>query len=154
MDKLIQLDENIVCLNVNAETKEEVITTLFNKLKENNYVKDSFIEAILEREKVYPTGLPLASMGVAIPHTDPEHVLNPTIGVAVLNHPVKFHMMGSVETIIDADIVLVLAISEPSKQIVMLERLMGVFQNDKAMLSIKNASSKKAVIDILNQVNV
>jgi galactitol PTS system EIIA component len=149
--ELIRLDNNVVFLNVQAETSEDIITLLYEKMKELNYVKESFIQAILEREKVYPTGLPLAKMGVAIPHTDAEHVVSPMIAVAVLTKPVKFQMMGSSGTTIDTDIVFMLAIKEPEKQIIMLERLMGIFQNEETMSSLKEASSTEEVIDILNR---
>jgi PTS system galactitol-specific IIA component len=51
-----------------------------------------------------------------------------------------------------------LAITEPSKQLVMLERLMDVFQNEAAMSQLKDAQSAKEVVDILdrelNQISV
>ncbi|AYA77517.1 PTS sugar transporter subunit IIA [Bacillus sp. Y1] len=158
MGKLINLDEKVVRLNVKAKNSDEVIAVLCEELKKLNYVKDSFLPAILEREKVFSTGLPLATMGVAIPHTDPEHVISPMISVAILENPVEFKMMGSPETSVNVEIVLMLAITEPSKQLVMLERLMDVFQNEAAMSQLKDAQSAKEVVDILdkelNQISV
>ncbi|MFP7472300.1 PTS sugar transporter subunit IIA [Niallia taxi] len=158
MEKLIQLDEKVIQLHVKAANREEVMTRLYEKLKKYNYVKDTFLASILERERIFPTGLPLASMGVAIPHTDPEHVVTPMIAVAVLEHPVEFIVMGSTDTPVNVEIVLMLAISEPTKQLVMLERLMGVFQNEAAMSQLKNAASAKELLSVLdreiNQINV
>ncbi|SHR94704.1 PTS system D-fructose-specific IIACB components (F1P-forming), Frc family [Mycobacteroides abscessus subsp. abscessus] len=158
MGKLINLDEKVVRLNVKAKDSNEVISVLFEELKKLNYVKDSFLPSILEREKVFPTGLPLANMGVAIPHTDPEHVVSPMISIAILEEPVEFKVMGSAETPVNVEIVLMLAITEPSKQLVMLERLMDVFQNEAAMSELKDAQSAKEVVDILdrelNQISV
>jgi len=158
MEKLIHLDENLIQLHVKAENKEEIITILYERLKKFNYVKDSFLPSILERETIFPTGLPLATMGVAIPHTDPEHVVSPMIAVAVLEQPVEFIIMGSTDTPVSVEIVLMLAISEPSKQLVMLERLMGVFQNVDAMSELKNATSAKELLSVLdrelNQISV
>lgn len=151
MKKLINFDERLIWLDVKAETSEEITTILYEKLRELNYVKESFLHAILEREKVYPTGLPLANMGVAIPHTDPEHVISPMISVAVLSNPVKFHMMGSPEMVVDVEVVLMLAISEPSSQLVMLERLMGIFQNEEAMSALKNAKTTQEVTVLLDR---
>lgn len=151
MEDLIHLDEKLILLNVQDASKEEVIKSLFYHMRNQNYVKETFIEAILERERLYPTGLPLAQFGVAIPHTDPEHVLSPTIGVAVLQSPVEFRMMGNSEAIVNAEIVMVLAIKDPSKQIVMLERLMMVFQNTVIMKFIKNAETEREIVDLLNK---
>lgn len=158
MEKLINFDEKLVRLNVEVKDSEEVITVLYKGLKELNYVRESFLPSILEREKVFPTGLPLANMGVAIPHTDPEHVVSPMISVATLKDPVEFKMMGSMETPVSVEMVLMLAITEPSKQLLMLERLMDVFQNQAAMVELKNAQTAKEVVAILdrelNQIRV
>lgn len=156
--KLINLDEKVVQMNVKALNSEEIITVLYERLKELNYVKESFLPSILEREKVFPTGLPLANMGVAIPHTDPEHVISPMISVAKLESPVVFRMMGSTEIPVNVEIVLMLAITEPSKQLVMLERLMDVFQNETIMSQLKDAQSAREVVAVLdrelNQISV
>lgn len=151
MEKLINLDEEVVHLHVLAENREDVMATLSEDLKRHNYVKESFLSSILEREKVFPTGLPLATMGVAIPHTDPEHVIRPMISVAVLENPVDFIMMGSENTIVNVEIVLMLAISDPAKQLSLLERLMGVFQNDAAMSQLKYATSAKELVEVLDK---
>ncbi|TRZ38106.1 PTS sugar transporter subunit IIA [Niallia circulans] len=158
MEKLIHLDENVVHLHVLAEDSEDIIATLSEGLKRHQYVKESFLLSILEREKVFPTGLPLATMGVAIPHTDPEHVIRPMISVAVLENPVEFIVMGSENTKVSVEIVLMLAISDPAKQLSLLEKLMSVFQNDAAMSQLKNAVSAKELVEILdkelNQISV
>ncbi|WP_299090952.1 PTS sugar transporter subunit IIA [uncultured Metabacillus sp.] len=151
MGELFCLDQQVVFLDVEAEKSEEVITFLYEKLKDLNYVKESFLQAILERENVYPTGLPLANMGVAIPHTDPEHIVSPMISFAKLYKPVQFQMMGNPGETVDADIVFMLAIKEPEKQLVMLERLMGVFQNEETMSRLQDAKSAEAVTNILNK---
>ncbi|MCM3214143.1 PTS sugar transporter subunit IIA [Niallia taxi] len=151
MEKLINLDEEVVHLHVLAENREDVMATLSEDLKRHHYVKESFLSSILEREKVFPTGLPLVTMGVAIPHTDPEHVIRPMISVAVLENPVDFIMMGSENTIVNVDIVLMLAISDPAKQLSLLERLMGVFQNDAAMSQLKYATSAKELVEVLDK---
>ena len=151
MEKLINLDEKVVHLHVLAENSEDVIAKLSEDLKRHHYVKESFLSSILEREKVFPTGLPLATMGVAIPHTDPEHVIRPMISVAVLENPVDFIMMGSENTTVTVEIVLMLAISDPAKQLSLLERLMGVFQNDAAMSQLKYAASAKELVEVLDK---
>ena len=46
-------------------------------------VRPTFAAALARRESNYPTGLPVSG-GVAIPHTDAEHVITDTIAVATL----------------------------------------------------------------------
>ena len=83
-------DENLVALNIAANTDLEAIDALANVMLKEGMVKDSFPNAVKEREKVYATGLELLDMGIAIPHTDPEHVNYPAMALGILENPVKF----------------------------------------------------------------
>ncbi|MBC8060378.1 MAG: PTS sugar transporter subunit IIA [Clostridiaceae bacterium] len=60
----ILLEKNII-LNLKPMAKEEAITMAGNLLVENGYVKESYVEGMVEREKVYDTYL---GNGIAIPH--------------------------------------------------------------------------------------
>lgn len=93
---------------------------------------------------MFPTGLPLESMGVAIPHTDPEHVIEATIAVATLARPVPFKMMGNDAKSVATHIVFMLAIKDPSKQITFLEKLMQLFQDEERMKQLLVASKEDA----------
>lgn len=150
MTNRITLDNQLVELRGNYVSSQDVIRSLFEKLYSLQYVKESYLEAVLHREIVYPTGLPLSNTGVAIPHTDSQHVLKPTIGVCILDKPVAFKMMGSPDTVVNVEVVLMLAISDPQKQLAMLQRLMGVFQDEQAMEAIKNAATEEEVVNLLN----
>lgn len=44
-----------------------------DKLDGVRVAKEGFLDALLKREEIYPTGLPISG-GVAIPHTDPQYV--------------------------------------------------------------------------------
>ena len=59
------LNENNIFLGLDSVSKEEAITLAGRKLVENGYVKEEYIPAMLEREKVMTTYM---GMGVAIPH--------------------------------------------------------------------------------------
>lgn len=59
------LNENNIFLGLESVTKEESITLAGRKLVENGYVKEEYIPAMIEREKVMTTYM---GMGVAIPH--------------------------------------------------------------------------------------
>lgn len=74
-------DEKVIHINLEENTDVDVISTLAKSLTEQGYVADSFLEAIIEREKVFPTGLPTGEIGVAIPHTDSEHVHKPMVAM-------------------------------------------------------------------------
>ncbi len=149
MSRQLHFGEQFVAIDVVGKTKEDVIGMLARQLQQHGYVKDSFLPALLEREKVYATGLPLKKYGVAIPHTDVIHVNEPAIAVAILTEPVQFQMMGSPETDVSVDIVFVLAVKDPSEQIYMLESLMNLFQNDELMDSLRHAASRTEAMQLI-----
>ena len=64
------LKEKLIFIDVEAKDREEAIGKMAKELYKKGYVKESYINAILDREKVFPTGLPTEEVGVAIPHTD------------------------------------------------------------------------------------
>lgn len=151
LNNLFELNEQLITLQFEASSREEVTTYLADRLEAGGYIKSSYLPAVLEREKTYPTGLPLATFGVAIPHTDPEHVNKPAISVATLKEPVVFHKMGSPDETVQAKIVFVLAISEPSKQLVMLEKLMTLFRKEEVMTKLSHMTSYEEAAHLLQQ---
>lgn len=64
LNKKVLCEENIV-LGLKSVSKEEAIVMTGQKLFENGYIKEEYIEAMLEREKIMTTYM---GMGVAIPH--------------------------------------------------------------------------------------
>ena len=84
--------------HINASiTKKELIHQMCEKLYQNGVIRKEFEETVFQREKVASTAL---SNRVAIPHGMPEYVLQPTVAVAVLDHPLKWNDVGqAVETV-------------------------------------------------------
>ncbi|HHV82871.1 MAG TPA: PTS sugar transporter subunit IIA [Tepidanaerobacter syntrophicus] len=146
------IDPSLIMLNVEATEKEEVITLMAKKLISEGYVKGSYLNAILEREKEYPTGLPTNEVGVAIPHTDIEHVIKPGIAVATLKNPVKFNAMGNPDEEVDVKLIFMLAVTEPKGQINLLKKLVSIFQNQQLLMELCDIKSKKECAKILNTV--
>lgn len=133
------LDERLVFTDVQAGSRDEVIHFLAARLREHGLVRDSFAQALIDRENVYPTGLPTAVIRVAIPHTDVEHVISPAIAVARLATPVTFGEMGSRTGVVDVDLVMTLAVADKSAQLGLLQALIGMFSDQALMAQLKDA---------------
>ena len=88
-DKMIwkELKDTLIFLNLKAADNKEVLQIMGDAMIQEGYGEEGFTEALLEREKDYPTGLDVDGIGVAIPHTDAEHVKKEGISIAVLNQP-------------------------------------------------------------------
>jgi PTS system galactitol-specific IIA component len=147
------VDSNLVMVNIEASTKEEALKKLAGRMCENGYVKESFANAILEREKVFPTGLPTEGFGVAIPHTDVEHVNKPGIALGILQNPVKFNMMGDCDpdNLIDVKVLFMLAIKEPHMQLKLLQDIMEMIQDSELLGKMATADSVQSLIKTTEQ---
>ena len=82
-----------VITHMKAKSKEDALHQLYEVLLKNGKVKTSFYDAVLERERDYPTGLELEEYNAAIPHVVPAHVEHSAMGIAVLDTPVTFQRM-------------------------------------------------------------
>lgn len=146
----LDISKKNVIINSAADSNAEVIKNLGTLLHENGYVKDSFVQAVLDRENVFPTGLQVSSGdGVAIPHADAEHVKKSALGVAKLSNPVEFRAMGEPDKIIPVSIVMMLAIADPEKTVKVLRKVIYILENAKALQALKNAESKQDIMQII-----
>ncbi len=68
------IHEDIILLGVDATDREDAIRQLGKVMFDKGYVKDTYVDAVITREKSFPTGLPTEEVKVAIPHTDTTHV--------------------------------------------------------------------------------
>ncbi|PAV31267.1 PTS sugar transporter subunit IIA [Virgibacillus profundi] len=148
----IHFNESIILVDLEAKTKEEVLTAMGENLQKLGLVKESFTPAIIAREGEFATGLPTKGVSVAIPHTDVEHVITKTISFAVLKDPVEFGVMGDPEETTPVKVVFMLAMDQAHDQLSLLQRLMQVFQdedtlnylaNEKEAVKIKNLLAEK-----------
>ena len=130
--------------------KIEVLSHLANKLYEENFVKDGYRQAILDREAEYPTGLP-AAIKIAIPHCDHTLVKDSAIAMGVLKNPVDFQAMDDPSVALDVQIVIMLALNEPHGHIEMLQKIISLIQNTEDLKIIINAVSDEEVLAVVKK---
>ena len=137
-------DDNIL-VRVAAASSEDIIRQLGALLKANGFVKDTFVQAVLDREKIYPTGLQTSILGFAIPHTDTEHVISPALAIATLEQPVIFQAMGDPSTSVSVQVVMMLAISDPKAVVHVLRKVISILEDTEALNGLLGASSREEI---------
>ena len=144
------LQPSCVLLNCDFKTSEEVIRAIGGKLFEAGFVKDSFVQAAIDRESQLPTGLPLGGkINAAIPHTEIEHVLKPALGMATMKNEVNFRNMVSPTESVPVRLVFLLALEQPKAQIEMLQEVAGVLQNPELVEKLVGQSDYDGIIQTL-----
>jgi PTS system galactitol-specific IIA component len=144
------LSPSLVITGLAAETDEDVIHALTGLLVQAGRAEIQFNDAVLKREKVFPTGLPTQPVGVAIPHADPDGVHESGICVGILSKAVPFGMMGTDgSTKVDASIVFLLAIREREKQTVMIQELITLIQSPGLLAALSKSNSVEEVCKLI-----
>ena len=110
------LDERLVVLDADVETAEDCIRLMAGLFEKYGYVKPGYGDAVAEREKGFPTGLPGKGINLAIPHTNNALVNKPAVGVIIPRKPVEFAMMGQKDTKLSCEVVLPLVVQDSKRR--------------------------------------
>ncbi len=140
LEGLVVTEDNII-IGLSGSSYQDVIRTLAEKLYDGGFVKDTYVQAVLDREEVFPTGLQVEEAGVAIPHSDAEHVITSTLGIATLEQPVEFRAMAEPDKIIPVTIVMMLAVADPKKVVLVLRKVINILKNGAAIKALNAAKT-------------
>lgn len=147
------IHQDLIFLDVEAADKREVISVLADKLLEAGMVRETYKQAVLDREETYPTGLPLDGCNIAMPHTFAEHVISPVIAVARLKTPVDFLEMGTKDVHLPVSLVLMMAISNPQEQVGLLRRILRLFTDGEVLEQVMHSEDVEGMYSVLSCLN-
>jgi len=139
----------LIISNLDAKDSEDALNKMAELLIKSDYCLPSFRDGILTRERHHPSGLPMEGHKIAIPHTDSEHVKKSAILFARLSHPVEFRSMGSMEDVLQVQMISMLALKEKKLIGDLLETLITVYQHDEVLDALLNANDTEQMFKIL-----
>ncbi len=138
-------------MELEHDTAGEVLLRLGSLMYGAGFVKESYIQAIIEREKIYPTALP-TQIGVAVPHTDSQHVYTLSMAVGILSRPVIFKEMGSSgDKEVPVQVVMALAVPNPKQVVAMLRHLFDVIQIPDFLPTLVKIKEREALSKYLQE---
>ncbi len=152
MEEKNLVEKNCILLDQDVHSFKEVIQLIGAEFEKAEIVKPSYVEAVVAREKVFPTGLAADGHNIAIPHTDPEHVLRPGMGVVVTKEPIEVSMMGSPDIKLQSKIFFPLGMEHPKKQLDLLRQLMNVFKTKEDLDTISSATTPEEVLAVTSKI--
>ncbi len=144
------LQKELIFTDIKASSSDEVFDMLNEELSEKGYIESTWRDAIVEREKNYPTGLGFDTVSIAIPHTDPIHIKTPYIALVRFNTPVVFDFMAGAADPVEAEFVVNLGIQHEQDQVGLLQKLMGVFANEDYVAALKQAKDANELYNLLD----
>lgn len=146
-----ELDKSVIVPDLEAKTWEDVMKNLGQKLIDAGYSKESYIDALIAREKDFPTGLDIDGLGVAIPHTDVSHVNKAGIAIGVLKEPVTFIQMGTDDEEVQVKLVFMLAVTDPNAHIDELQRIIEIIQDKGVLEKLFTVTDKETIIEVIKE---
>lgn len=146
-----ELKPTLICRNVDAVSSDDVMELVGGRLVAEGYAKQSYVKALQTRERSFSTGIGIGSIGVAIPHTDPQHVRRPGIAIGTLRRPVDFLQMGTVDVVVPVRIVFVMAVQNPNEHIGSLQRVIALIQDESLLKRLLLADDKEEMIRLIRE---
>ncbi len=145
------VNEDLVLDHLVARDRSDALQKMAAMLVEKGYCRETFPDAILDRERIHPSGLPMSGHKIAIPHADAEHVTSSTILFARLKEPVEWRSMGSIDDRLSVRLVSMFALKEKTLIGDMLETLITVYQHDEILDALIEAENALAMFTILKR---
>ncbi|HEY8805618.1 MAG TPA: PTS sugar transporter subunit IIA [Clostridium sp.] len=149
MSSELYFEKDLVFRDLEFTNNIEALKFLSSKLYEKGYVKEGYQEAILDREKEYPTALPSVDIKIAIPHANHTLVNKAALAIGILKNPVEFSSMEDADIKLNVQIIIMLALNEPHGHIEMLQKIVKLIQNPEVLKAIIKASSIEEVMNKL-----
>lgn len=146
-----ELKESLIFTDLEAETYEDVMQAVGQKVTAEGFAKESYVDALINREKDFPTGLDIDGFGVAIPHTDVSHVNKAATAIAILKNPVTFVQMGTDDDYVDAKVVFVLAVDDPQGHLEQLQRIISIIQDKNVLEKLTQAKEASEIINVIKE---
>ena len=144
----------VFCLE--ADNQEQLFDQVATLLEEKKVVTDTYRSALIEREKMFPTGLDMEFLGkdlpnVAIPHTDTIHNLTENVVVVRLSKPVKFHNMIAPDKEVEVSLLFFIINNSNSSQTNILAQLMDFFTGNGHLEALSKITEPEALFQYISE---
>ena len=147
-----ELKESLIFIDLKADTYEEVFEKMGGEFIRQGYAKETYIDGLKEREAEFPTGIDVDGFAIAIPHTPVIHVNRTGTAIGILNKPVTFHEMGGdEEDTVEARLVIMLCVDNPSAHIDKLQKIIEMIQDKEFLGSLTKATTEIEVIKLFEE---
>lgn len=145
------ISEKLLKLGMRETIKEDAIRALAAGLYENDLVFDGYVENVLKREEVFPTGLP-TKIPVALCHTEAQYVKQSSMAIGTLITPIEFQEMGTPERTVKAEIIFLLALNDPKQQVPWLKKMSLIFKDFDTLKTIRESEEPTKLAELLTSL--
>ena len=137
-----------------AVSREELLTRLGASLEADGLVKSTFINGVLEREGIYPTGIFMETHSVAIPHTEFEYVNKTGFAIGINRAGIEFQRTDEPEEAVVPDIIVMMAIDQTCEKVAIIQSLFALLADVDRVHTIVNMDAEEIAKTFADAVTV
>lgn len=150
----LQESANLNCVEVyglilQEPSRNDVLRRMSSELVKQGLVHECYGEQVIQREELFPTGVPTLPVPVAIPHSERSSVMKSGIAVAKLRQPVNFKRMDNPAEELEAHLVFLLAIARDEEQLQIIMKIMRIVQDQEVLRSLLDAKTGQEIERII-----
>lgn len=143
------INQDLIVVGMNEESKEGALKVLINRLYEQGYLSDKaeFLKDVLERESEGLTGL---GKGIAIPHGKSDGVVKTTIAIGRNNRGIEWESLDDEPV----DLIILFAVKktdETTTHIKMLQKVAILLADDEFLEALKLAEKPVDIYELLTK---
>ena len=144
------LKRELVQVGLEAADANEALRQVAQPFADHGYAKPRFPQAVIDRELMFPTGLPARGVDVAIPHADASYVIKDSLAIATLRNPVTFRMMGGgADALVQPRILFMLGIVDARTHLEALQRLMDLLNDEELLAACLACASPDELYELM-----
>ncbi|MBQ1505426.1 MAG: PTS sugar transporter subunit IIA [Erysipelotrichales bacterium] len=146
------LNPNIIDLEVEGTTKDEVLHHMANDLYNDGYISDveQFVKDIYEREAEGPTGM---GSQISIPHGKSQAVKKIGIAIGRTLHPIRWESSMTDDGFQDTRLIFLFCVSADNEfarnHMLLLSELAGKLGNDARVAKLAEAETKEEIVRLI-----
>lgn len=144
------LDLDLFKKNISSKTQLELFKEMGDLLVSKNYVKNNYTEIIIEREKIYPTGIMTSYCPVAMPHIDAKYSNVNTLFVVTSEKGIEFEDAEEDRNLY-AKIIFGLIVKNHDEHIDFLVKISSIIQNVDLLNELYNAKNEVEMKNLIEK---
>ena len=144
---------DLLFTDLECKSDFEVIDFLSSKLLESGKVKEDFAKEVKKRETIAPTGLPTVPYGVAIPHTEQDHVNETCLAFARMKKEIVFKSILNDGSDVNVKFVFLLASRDSKGHMQFMKNIMTAFQSEEIQHRLMDAKDPDELYEILKFID-
>ncbi|MFX3617866.1 MAG: PTS sugar transporter subunit IIA [Sporolactobacillus sp.] len=146
MDDL--LEKKLVFRNLDITDTNELFHMVGERMISLGFAKEGYVEELIKRETLFPTGVPVEPIGVAIPHTDGIFIKENKLAVVTLKHPITIEVMGSDHEKMAISLAIFIGVRNGKEHMIILQHLIEQIQDSNFVNQIMKADTNDEIYNI------